>query len=98
MPPLRRRRRQDPLARGNRAYVHDPTAAGNAYYAMTVVRDGKEDTSLGEGNVTREALAETVGQGEPVLQKIEKDVRVPVPEGHDALLLRPLGSAAELQR
>ncbi|MGA2032746.1 MAG: prolyl oligopeptidase family serine peptidase [Thermoguttaceae bacterium] len=70
-----------PLLAGTGLCVHNPGACGTAYYAVTVVRNGKEDTSLGEGNVTKEALAETVGQGEPVLQRIDRDVEFQYQKG-----------------
>lgn len=62
----------DPLPPGMGVYVHNPAEAGKAYYAVTVVQDGKENTDLLDGNTTADAVTETVGQGVPVLQRTEK--------------------------
>lgn len=57
-----------PLAPGTGIYVHNPEAAGEAYYAVTVVLDGKETVSLGT-NVAG-PVRETAGPGVPVLQRV----------------------------
>jgi pimeloyl-ACP methyl ester carboxylesterase len=45
--------------------------AGKAYYAVSLAVNGEEDLStFNEGNSTQEAVAETVGPGEPVLQRV----------------------------
>jgi len=63
----------EPLAWGTGVYAHNPAAAGKAYYAVTVSIDGREDfDALGSGNTTASPVEETAGQGEPVLQWIER--------------------------
>jgi pimeloyl-ACP methyl ester carboxylesterase len=57
---------------GTGIYAHNPSQAGEAYYAVTVVVDGKENTSVGESNVLGRPIRETVGQGVPVLQRVER--------------------------
>ena len=57
---------------GTGIYAHNPRQAGEAYYAVTVVVDGKENTAVGESNVLGSPIRETVGQGVPVLQRVEK--------------------------
>jgi len=63
---------KEPLAHGTGLYVHNPEAAGDAFYAVTLVADGKETASLGPGNALEKPVTETVGQGAPVLQRTEK--------------------------
>jgi len=63
---------EPPLTPGTGLYVHNPSEAGKAYYAVTVVRDGVENRQLGPGNSLQRPVAETVGQGEPVLQRVVK--------------------------
>jgi len=63
----------EPLPWGTGVYAHNPAVASKAYYAVTVSVDGQEDLdSLGSGNTTSLPVDETVGQGEPVLQWIER--------------------------
>lgn len=58
---------------GTGIYVHNPAQAGKAYYAVGLAWNGEEDLSVfDEGNATREAVAETVGQGIPVAQRVVK--------------------------
>ncbi|MHB1037157.1 MAG: alpha/beta hydrolase family protein [Pirellulales bacterium] len=61
-----------PIPPGTGICAYNPAQAGRAYYAVTVVRDGKENKSLGPGNALGAPVSETVGLGEPVLQRIEK--------------------------
>jgi pimeloyl-ACP methyl ester carboxylesterase len=61
-----------PVPPGTGIYAHNPKKAGAAYYAVTLSIDGKENTSLGSNNVSAVPIAETVGLGVPVLQRIEK--------------------------
>ncbi|MFP4055760.1 MAG: alpha/beta hydrolase family protein [Candidatus Brocadiia bacterium] len=63
---------QKPLPPGTGLYVHNPEEEGEATYAVTLARDGSEERSLGAGNVLERPVAETVGQGVPVLQRVEK--------------------------
>ncbi len=61
-----------PVPPGTGIYAHNPPRAGEAYYAVTAVVEGRENTSLGEGNVLSKPLRETVGRGVPVLQRVKK--------------------------
>jgi pimeloyl-ACP methyl ester carboxylesterase len=61
-----------PLPSGTGVVAHNPDQAGSAYYAVTAVVDGEENTSIGESNSLQTPVRESVGQGEPVLQRIEK--------------------------
>jgi pimeloyl-ACP methyl ester carboxylesterase len=63
---------QSPVPPGTGICAHNPSRAGEAYYAVTVVVDGKENTVLGESNLLRSPVRETVGRGVPVLQRVEK--------------------------
>ncbi|MBN2474187.1 MAG: hypothetical protein JXB62_06250 [Pirellulales bacterium] len=64
-----------PVAPGTGIVAHNPEQAGEGCYAVTVVIDGQENTSLGPSNAPAEAVRETVGRGVPVLQRIEKPER-----------------------
>lgn len=61
-----------PIPPGTALYVHNPRASGEAYYAVTVVRNGTEDRNLSSGNVLVSPVRESVGPGLPVLQRIER--------------------------
>ena len=77
-PPLRYRVNDggDPVPWGTGIYAHNPAAAGRAWYAVTVSVNGEEDLSaLDAGNTTAEAVEETTGLGEPILQWIEQPKR-----------------------
>ena len=63
---------QGPVPPGTGLCALNPPQAGKAYYAVTAVTGEKENTALGKGNVLQEPIAETVGPGEPELQRIEK--------------------------
>ena len=80
-PPIRYRVTDDgeEVPWGTGIYAHNPAAAGKAYYAVTVAVNGEEDFGgLGAGNTTSEAVEETTGMGEPILQWIER-----VPKGKE---------------
>lgn len=64
---------QPPLAPGTGLYVHNPQGTGvlRGYYAVTVVASSVEDATLDAGNALPEAVAETLGQGTPVLQSVK---------------------------
>ncbi len=67
----------EPLPVGTGLYVHNPALpagaeSAKAYYVVTVVEDGTENTALGESNATAAPVVETRGQGVPVLQRIVK--------------------------
>lgn len=65
--------RKPPVAPGTGIYVHNPQQAGRAYYAVSAAVNGEEDlTGFDGGNATDEPVRETVGQGIPVLQRVEK--------------------------
>jgi pimeloyl-ACP methyl ester carboxylesterase len=65
----------EPAPVGTGIYVHNPTAPrGNAYYAVTLVRGGNENTALSEENTLQQPVAETEGPGAPVLQRVEDGV------------------------
>jgi len=64
-----------PVPPGTGIAAHNPTRTGNAYYAVTVVIDGEENRSLDDSNSLVSPVEEKVGQGEPVLQRIEKPER-----------------------
>ena len=66
------RQGEPPVPPGTGIYAHNPSRAGNAYYAVTLVVDGKENTSVGESNTTGGPVDETVGQGVPVLQRVAR--------------------------
>jgi len=69
----------DPVAWGTGLYAHNPAQAGKAFYAVTVAINGEEDfATLDAGNTTASGVDETVGQGAPILQWIEK-----VPKGKE---------------
>ncbi len=63
---------KEPVPPGTGVFAHNPAEAGAAWYAVTAVRDGTEDRSVGGGNALREPVRETVGPGAPVLQRVEK--------------------------
>ena len=51
-------------------YVHQPTKAGKAYYAVTAIAGGVENTqAFSTANSLAEPLAETVGPGEPLMYR-----------------------------
>jgi pimeloyl-ACP methyl ester carboxylesterase len=66
---------QPPVPPGTGICAYNPSRAGRAYYAVTRVVDGVEDSTLTPGNRLSEPVEETVGQGEPVLQRIERPER-----------------------
>ncbi len=61
--------RQLPLHTG--LYVHSPKQAGKSYYAVTSCINGVENTrNISAANSAAEAVAETVGPGEPILYRV----------------------------
>jgi len=51
-------------------YVHRPAKAGKAYYAVTVLAGGVENTrAFSAGNSLAQPIAETVGRGEPLMYR-----------------------------
>ena len=64
---------EKPLPRDAGLCVLNPDKAGKAYYAVSVAIDGEEDfATINTGNTASTAVEETVGSGEPVLQKVHK--------------------------
>jgi hypothetical protein len=53
-------------------YVYTPSEVREAYHAVSVVVDGRENTTMGKGNTLPEPVREVVGSGLPFLQRIEK--------------------------
>jgi len=64
-----------PVPPGTGICAHNPKKAGSAYYAVTVVIDGKENTTVGNSHALSTPVRETVGLGVPVLQRIERPER-----------------------
>ncbi len=61
--------RQLPLQTG--LYVHQAAKAGQAYYAVTVLEHGIENTSaIPAANSLAAPVTETVGEGEPILYRV----------------------------
>jgi pimeloyl-ACP methyl ester carboxylesterase len=63
---------QTPVPPGTGIYAHNPNQAGDAYYAVTVSVAGRENTSVEGTNRLDTATRESIGPGEPVLQRIER--------------------------
>lgn len=61
-----------PVSPGTGICAYNPPRAGDAYYAVTAVVDGQENKTLGPGNSLSVPVRESVGQGVPVLQRIER--------------------------
>ena len=61
-----------PVPPGTGICAHNPEQAGQAWYAVTVSTDGRENRSIGTSNALPAPLRETVGRGVPVLQRVEK--------------------------
>lgn len=61
-----------PVAPSTAICAIHPAEAGDAYYAVTVVVDGREQTRLTAENTLAEPVRETVGLGVPVLQRVER--------------------------
>jgi len=64
-----------PVAPGTGIFVHNPQRPERAFYAVTCVVDGTENRVIGPGNAMQAPVTESVGQGEPVLQRIERPDR-----------------------
>lgn len=61
-----------PVAANRGLYVHQPQRQGSAYYAVTVVNGGREESQISDSNSTSTAIVESPGEGEPVLQREER--------------------------
>jgi hypothetical protein len=62
---------ESPLLPGAGLCVHNPRQAGDGYYAVTVSVDGRENKAVNSGNSLESSVQETVGRGDPVLQRVE---------------------------
>jgi len=63
----------EPMPPGTGLYVHNPAGrSAKTYYAVTVVKNGGENTAVTKANATQQPLDESQGQGLPVLQRIVK--------------------------
>jgi hypothetical protein len=64
-----------PVAPGTGIYAHNPAQAGRAYYVVSTAVNGEEDldalVQVATGRHTA-TVEETVGPGEPILQRIEQ--------------------------
>jgi len=63
---------EEPLAPGAGFYVFNPPKSGHAYYAITAVVNGKENVDISHTNSLQHPIQEDLGQGVPVLQRIER--------------------------
>ena len=64
---------EGPVAPGTGIYANNPGSPGKSYYAVTSAINGEENlSSFSDGNSLATALDETVGPGQPILQRIEK--------------------------
>jgi hypothetical protein len=63
---------EPPVAAGTAILVYNPPTAGEFHYAVTSVSRGREQRLLTPANSTARAIGETVGRGEPILQRREK--------------------------
>jgi pimeloyl-ACP methyl ester carboxylesterase len=61
-----------PLPAGTGVYVHNPRQPGRAWYAVTCISAGVENTALGPSNRLEDPVEESVAAGEPVLQRVVK--------------------------
>ena len=60
---------EGPVRPGTGIYALHPRSQGRSFYAVTAVHTGRENRTLGAGNVLAEPIRETVGRGDPVLQR-----------------------------
>ena len=70
-----------PVAPGTGIYAHNPAKAGEAWYAVSVAVDGEEDFAAVGGSNTAGPVDETVGPGDPILQRIERPEKFFYTEG-----------------
>lgn len=63
-----------PISNGKGLWVNNADFAGGAYYAVTVTVDGIENKVISSENTLTEPINEQLGQGVPVLQRIEKPI------------------------
>ncbi|HYW79761.1 MAG TPA: alpha/beta hydrolase-fold protein [Thermoguttaceae bacterium] len=63
---------KEPVPPGTGVFAYHPKTSGNAYYVVTRSVDGNENRSIGMSNSLQSPIHETVGQGVPILQRIER--------------------------
>jgi pimeloyl-ACP methyl ester carboxylesterase len=63
---------QEPIGPRTGVFAFNPVAPGDGYYAVTVSIDGRENRIVAAANVSAEPAKETVGPGEPILQRVVK--------------------------
>jgi pimeloyl-ACP methyl ester carboxylesterase len=63
---------QPPVSLGTGIYAHNPVKGGNAFYAVTLSVNGRENPIVTKENALQSAVLETVGQGIPILQRMTK--------------------------
>jgi pimeloyl-ACP methyl ester carboxylesterase len=63
---------QPPVPPGTGIYAHNPEEGGDAYYAVTVSINGRENVTTTQENALQSPVQETVGRGVPFLQRITK--------------------------
>ncbi|MFQ5808046.1 MAG: hypothetical protein ACE5JM_00380 [Armatimonadota bacterium] len=60
-----------PVQPGEALYVHTPAAEGKAYYAVTAVLAGAENTAIGPDNSLAGPIQEAIEPPRPVLQRLQ---------------------------
>jgi pimeloyl-ACP methyl ester carboxylesterase len=75
----------EPLAQGLGLFVHNPKAEGAAFYAVTAVVGGRENSLIAADNSSGAPTDESVGQGLPVLQSVERPPAFFYEDGHPTL-------------
>ncbi|HEY3161687.1 MAG TPA: alpha/beta hydrolase-fold protein, partial [Vicinamibacterales bacterium] len=63
---------QGPIPPGTAIYAYNPRQAESAYYAVTAVIEGRENSLVSQENSLRAPVEEIVGPGVPVLQRVER--------------------------
>lgn len=63
---------EGPVPPGTGIFAYNPESEGDAYYAVTAVIDGRENTSVGDSNSLSSPVREDVGRGVPILQRVER--------------------------
>jgi hypothetical protein len=59
-----------PVPPGTGLFVYNPPVAGRAFYAVTAVVGGTENTTTSNANSTADGVQESTGPGVPVLQRV----------------------------
>ncbi len=61
-----------PVPPGTGIYAINAPRSRDSYYAVTTVVNGRENNTLSDANLTRQAVHEVAGIGEPILQRVRK--------------------------